>query len=291
MDFQPAFPPVDERLPVDGNLIQTPGHHRFLHLLPKDRINLLVPAGIGDLYWTLCKLGTIPNAVFWVPDSEQHRTFGLAELAGVEYGYLPSLTTPYLWSRPGSPEIDGPGIYEVQPNRHLEAGRHLLEWYPGMPLHYPNLMPRHRLLDQRDHVFVFLCNDSYMAGQLAPEVWASTLRMIEDRHGQVVLCGAARDVEYAARVNDLMGGSCLTLFDKPLNEVMAWILASKLVVGVASGLLILSICHRIPTLIAYPRHLSAMPGTWEPKDARWRWCFMDSIQRCVVKEWDNDVLK
>lgn len=286
---QPPFPPVDERLPVDGNQIASPGHHKFLHLLPEDRINILVPAGIGDLYWTLCKLQQ-RGAIFWVPDTEQRRTAGLAEMVGIEYGYLPGLTTDYLWSRPGSPKIDGPGIYEVQPNRHLEAGCPLETWYPQYPMDRPTLKPGYRILDSMEHVFVFLCSDNYMAGQLAPEIWASTLRLIEERHGQIVICGASRDVEYAKRVNALMGGTCKTLFDQPLNEVMAWILAAKLVVGVASGLLILAISHRIPTLIAYPRHLGMMPGTWEPPDARWRWCYLDSIQRCVVKGWDNDVI-
>lgn len=283
------FPPVDQHLAVESNTIQTPSHRKFLHLLPKDRVNLLVPAGVGDLYWTLCKFRD-SGAVFWIPESEQHRAGGLAQMAGVEYGYLTGLTTPYLWSRPGTPKIEGPGVYELHPNRHLEDGKRLEAWYPVLPLEYPKLAHRHQLLGQSDHVFVFMCGDNYMAGQLSPEIWASTLSILEDRHGQIVLCGAAGDVEHARKVNQLMGGSCLTLFDRPLNEVLAWITASRLCVGVASGLTILAICHQIPTLIAYPRHLGKMPGSWEPLESRWRYCYLDSLQECVMKHWDMDIV-
>lgn len=284
------FPPVDEHLEVENNLIKSPAHSKFLHLLPKDRINLLVPAGVGDLYWILAKFQTMPGTIFWIPDAEQRRCRGLAEMCGIEYGYLPGLTTDYVWSRPGMPAIDGPGIYEIQPNRHLESGRPLEEWYQGLPVKYPKLNPRHHLIDAGDHVFVFMCNENYMSGQLCPETWASMLRVIEDRHGTIVLCGAARDVDFATKVNTLMGGTCKTLFNCPLNEVMAWILSAKLCIGVAAGLLILAVCHNVPTVMAYPRHLASMPGTWEPRGGPWRWCFVDSLQRNIFKQIDTDIL-
>ena len=53
-------------------------------------------------------------------------------------------------------------------------------------------------------------------------------------------------------------------------------------VGVASGLLITSIAYGVPSVIAYPKHLDKMPGTWEPFNSLWSHCFTENLPQFIA---------
>lgn len=256
--------------------------------LPVDdgRLNLLCPAGVGDLLWILAKLAPCSwdrNAVFWLPDGEQHRAGAVARMAGVRYGYLPGLTTGWVWEQPGSPELPKSGWVAVQANRHLEAGKPLHQWYPELPTSYPDLSPLFQSRQgAKSYVVVFTCVESYMGGQLQPHVWANIVAHLEKTVGPVMLVGAGADVVFCRKVESYYRPKVPPSYDRPLEEVAVILTRAKLVVGVASGLLIMSIAYGTPSIISYPRHLSLMPGTWEPDSSVRLSVFQDELQREVL---------
>jgi hypothetical protein len=246
-------------------------------------LNVMLPAGIGDVLWVLAKFSALAKEreiVFWIPDGEQHRSGGLCRMAGVDYGYLPTLTTPWVWDQPGSPALPGSGWVAVQANRHLEAGKHLKDWYPELPLQYPELNTFYRP-PKADYVIGFTCLANYMGGQHQPKVWAEIFNYIHENVAPVMIVGAGKDVPFAREVMKHYRSPIPPLFDRPLEEVIPTVLASKAVVGVASGLLITSIVYGKPSLIAYPRWLAKMPGTWEPPSSKWSWCFTEDLPEKV----------
>jgi hypothetical protein len=256
-------------------------------------LNVMCPAGIGDVLWILSKFAALAQEreiVFWLPAGEQHRAGGLCRMAGVHYAYLPTLTTQWVWSQPGSPEIPESGWIAVQANRHLEAGKHLKDWYPELPLAYPELSVRFQP-KKADYVIGFMCLATYMGGQLQPKEWAAIFEYVEKHVAPVVIVGAGRDVDFAREVMKFYKSPLPPLFDAPLEEVLPTVLGAKAVVGVASGLLISGITYGKPSLIAYPRWLTSMPGTWEPPSSRWSWCLTENLPDKVFSGALQDLLK
>lgn len=250
-----------------------------------DRLNLLCAGGIGDVLWVLAKFGRVCaeyGAVIWLPESEQHRSGALARMCGVDYAYLPGLTTHWVWDQPSEPELVETGWLPIQANRHLEAGKHLRDWYPDLPLAYPKMALHYACRPKIGYVVVFMCVANYMGGQLQPHVWANILQYIERNVGPVMIIGAAKDVLFAAEVEKYYKPALPAMYDRPLEEVVAVMLDATFVCGVASGLLITSIVYGAPSLISYPTHLASMPGTWEPENAQWGWCFHKDLPGVVL---------
>lgn len=264
---------------------------RFAGHLKPGKTNVLCPAGIGDFYWIYSKFHTVSKeCFFWFPkDEDASRGVDVATLLGVECGLMPGLTTEFVWGQHGSPAYKEGETLVVQANRHLEAGLHLNDWYPGFQLEYPKVPAESEWAKPGDYIAMFTCTENYMGGQLHPTVWATIIRCIIQTTGlDVVLIGAGKDVDLCQRIESTYGSDRIhPVYNKSLREVLNWVFNARLFVGVASGFTILSTCHRTNTLTLYPRHLSKMPGTFEPAGARGDWCYVDEFPGFVY----NGMLK
>lgn len=267
---------------------------RFSEHLKPDRTNILCPSGIGDLYWIVSKFwDSADNAIFWFPGEENRRAGPLADILGVDYGYLPGLTTDFVWSQPGSDPIDGRNTLVVQANRHLESGKHIRDWYPELELHYPAIIVGYTPPSIGDYICVFTCSHHYMGGQLHPTVWANMIKcLIQSTGKKVVLIGAGSDVPFCREIETTyqQNGTCIGVYDRPLTEVMAWIKGSDGLIGVASGFSIISTCIGVPTITGYPRHLDKLPGTFEPEAATHDWVFLDQLPEYIFNFKHNDII-
>lgn len=260
------------------------------------QLHVLAPAGIGDLAWIFSKWRTIcqeRNVTFWFPKPEQKRAAPLAHMYGAKAGYLDHLTTEWvwhgdpkgyhvLWSPDGQPDIPDTGaVLVVQPNGHLEKGKHIRSWYPDLP--FLNPAPESKaailatLVGCPQYIVAFMCHYGYMGGNMMPGTWAQTFELIEKHIAPIQIVAAGADVPYAEKVCEIFLPSLSPCLDAPLPEVCTILKNAKAMIGVASGISILSTYYGIPTISAYPRHLAAMPGTWEHPYANTAACFVDQI--------------
>lgn len=244
-----------------------------------DALNVMCPAGIGDVLWIMAKFAHVARerkVKFWFPEGESHRAGGIARMVGVDYGYMPDLTTSWVWSQPGAPFLPEKGWIVVQANRHLENGHHLKKWYPQLPLEYPKLRT-HFKPRAANYVVGFMCLATYMGGQLTPKAWGEIFQYVHDNVAPILVVGAGEDVTFAREVERYYKSPLAPVYNAPLEEITALLKAARGTIGVASGILITSAAIKVPTLISYPRHLDKMPGTWEPEDGAWDWCFQSDL--------------
>ena len=249
------------------------------------QLHLLCPAGIGDFAWIWSKWHAVAaerDCTFWFPQGEQKRAGALAQMYGARYGYMPGLNTRWVWEQEGEPKIPSSGaVLPLHPNRHLEAGYRIEEWYPGLPFKCPvpelNTALYKTEVGTTPYVVAFLCHEGYMEGNLLPGVWARVLQHIEQEIAPVVLVGADKDVPFIEKVCETFDPTLAPITNASLDQVLAAIQGSVGMIGVAGGLSIISTYLGIPTLHAYPRWLAQMPGSWEHEGARASWCFVDEL--------------
>lgn len=269
---------------------------KFSGHLSKDNINVLCPAGIGDLYWIYTKLYVLKErAIFWFPGEEKRRAGQLADILGITYGYLPGLTTDFVWSQPGDDPFESRKTVIVQANRHLESGKGLHEWYPEIDTEYPDIQSGYiPPAPQQSYISVFTCAKNYMGGQLHSTVWANIIKCIIHTTGlKVALIGAGPDVELLREIQGTYSsfqGNVIEVYDKPFTEALGWIQNSKAFIGVASGMSIISSCIGVPTIAGYPRHLDKLPGTFEPEGSIDDWVFLDQLPDYVFNYKHNDLI-
>lgn len=201
---------------------------------------------------------------------------------GIRHGYLEHLTTRWVWDQPGMPDIpDTGGVLVVHPNGHLEAGKRIEKWYPEFPFKVPAPQPNVALfrttVGKPPYVVAFCCHMGYMEGNLLPGIWARMFQEIEQHIAPVLIVAADRDVEFAEAICKIFDPTMSPCFNAPLPEVCNILMNARATIGVASGITILSTYYGIPTLHGYPRHLAAMPGTWEHGQANTAACMVDEL--------------
>jgi hypothetical protein len=271
---------------------------KFAGYLSKDSINVLCPAGIGDLYWIYSKLHVLKDgAIFWFPGEENRRAGQLADILGIRYGYLPGLTTDFVWSQPGNDTFGNRQTIIVQANRHLESGKPLHDWYPEIHTHYPQVSSGFIPPAKKDsYVCVFTCSKNYMGGQLHSTVWANMIKCIIHSTGsKVALIGAGSDVELLREIKGTyhsFNDHVIEVYDRPLTEVFGWIQHSRAFIGVASGLSIIATSSLgVPVITGYPRHLDKLPGTFEPETSAHDWVFLDQLPDYIFNYKHNDLIQ
>lgn len=179
------------------------------------------------------------------------------------------------------------GVISVQANRHLEHGHRIEKWYPEWEGRNPVQFMEcgAQIFAERKYVVGFMSQIGYMehGGNLKPAQWARIWKQVERDVAPVLLIGADKDVAFAEEVMKYWTPCLQPVFNAPYDQVAAILSAAEMVVGVASGPLILATYMGIPTMHAYPRWLAPMVGTWELADATWGACFLDQIEN-VVRE-------
>lgn len=216
------------------------------------------------------------------------RAGALCQLYGVKHGYMPGLKTTDVWEEQGSPAIpDSGGTLWIQANRHLEAGHRIERWYPELAFKTPvpklNTVLYKQEAGTPQYVVAFMAGAHYMEGNLLPGMWARIFQWIERNVAPVLIVGADRDVEFANRVCEIFDPTLAPVYNAALDQVLAAIKGARAMVGVASGLTILSTFMGTPTLSAYPRWLRSMPGAWEQGGAVTDWCFVDEMEHSMGK--------
>lgn len=259
-------------------------------LSKSSKLNLLLPAGIGDCAWVMSKLYPLAkhrDTMVWLPEGEQQRAGHYMDMIGVKHGYLPGLTTNWVWQRHGSPEIVSRGWVSLHANTHLESGHRIEAWYEDKPLSYPKLKFSNKDSYKNSFALLFPGSRNYMNGNLDVSQWVRVAEQLKREFGNVRLIGAGKDVEFVNEIIMRVGGHS-HLLDRPLNEVAAAFKSSrcKLFAGVASGPLIAATVEGAKTFLAYPDHLAPMPGTWEPPGSKTGWCFVKDLPKKVQRmEW------
>lgn len=255
--------------------------------LPPNRLNLLCPAGVGDNLWIISKLWSVAKQLpttFYLPEGEQQRAGEYLKLCGYAAEYLPGLTTRWVWARDGEPQLPQVGTVSLHANRHLERGGMLRNWYPQLPLRYPEPeLPPCRI--KGAFTLAFLCHANYMEGNLEPAQWVTILRRLQERLGPVLLAGAGRDVEFAREVLRGFEPGVAPLFDRPIAEVLSAAASPlcRLTFGVAGGPTIAAQIGGSPAFLAYPRWLARMPGTWNRPDVPSGWCHVQELPQAVLR--------
>ena len=231
-----------------------------------DRLNILVPAGAGDLYWLLAKLHPLireRKAMVWFPFDEQRRAHDVIEMSGLhDYDYLLGLTTNFIWGRDGQPEIPSRGWVSCHANGHLEAGLRIEDWYPDLPLHYPKLRFDREPPRTDKTILLFTGQRRYFQQNLPAFVWRSMADRMQSAGYTVRFVAAADDTEFVGEIWP-QGDN---IINQPLSAVLAAATAPHCagMVGVASGPLICAGIAGARVLLGYPSHLPEMPGSWEP---------------------------
>lgn len=262
----------------------------FIERLPIDdgQLNCLCPAGIGDIAWFWSKFHAVAakrKVVVWLPDSEHHRAGALCELFGVDYGYMPGLTTQMVWSYWDTykdlPIPDSGGTIIVSANRNLEQGRRIERWYPELPFKTPtvdsNALSYKVEVGDARFVIAAMGAKTYMEGNLMPAQWARLLRDIERNIAPVLIQAGARSGDYAKEVLKYFDPTFSPAMNMPFSEKLTLMKNAVALIGPASGDTIMATYNGTPTLHAYPRWLKQMPGTWEHEEAVTDWCHVDEL--------------
>ncbi len=267
----------------------------FQQRLPIDdgQLHFLVPAGVGDNLWIISKLWNVcqqRDVTFWLPADEQKRSGDVFRMMGLKHGYMPNLTTEWIWSRPGSPPIPDTGaVLSIQPNRHLEHGHRIEKWYPELefknPVQFMDTyeVPYKQVAGKIKYVVVFTSQMGYMetGGNLKPAQWARIFNHIEEQVAPTLLIGAGKDVAFCYEVMKFFDPKLEPVLNASLDTVASLMSGAEMVIGAHAGPLILSTYMGIPTLHGYPRWLFPMPGTWEHPDNTWGACFLDELENVM----------
>ena len=267
---------------------------KFSSYLHPEKTNLLCPSGIGDLYWIHAKFRVFQSeSIFWFPGEENHRAAALADMLGIEYGFMPKLTTDWVWSKLSDQEYVHRKTLVVHANRHLESGNHIKEWCPDLPLDFADIRSGFRPPIKTDYICMFACSTDYMGGQLHATVWANMIKCIMQSTGmKVVLIGAGADVPLIREIIGTypsLSEKVITVLDRSFSEVLGWLQGCNAFISVASGFSIIATCLGIPSITAYPRHLDLLPGTFEPESSLYDWVFLDQLPEYIFSYKHNNL--
>lgn len=282
------------RLPNPKMLkLQESLHDRLATLAKSEALNILLPAGIGDTLWAMCKLRGLARrraaenkaVKFWLPEGEQKRAGEYLQLLGVDVAYLPDLKTRWVWDRNGEPSIPERGWISAHANRTLEEGRRIETWYPDLPMEYPK--PKIKARDKADEPFVlcFPCIRHYMMGQLPGWDWREMVAIVAREVAPVRMVGAGQDLEFIDEIKGAARNSADNhLLDQPFENVLAAMRSKQCVgmFGVAGGPIIAATVEGVRSFFFYPRHLvDKMPGSWEPPKSQWAHCALGQAPHLV----------
>lgn len=264
------------------------------------KMHFLVFPGLGDLSWVMAKFLPLKDRVkFWFNNDQYKRQAPYADLLGLEYGFC-DVDIARLYEAPGewSEEKikEGGFIGYLHANHHIEAGKRIEDWHPFLPLVNP--APFGRWVGETPYkntsfiqaltykgnldpkkmgwpIAVHMAHATYQEGNWLPKQWARALKAIEDNYGPALVVGAFWDKRFSEQVFEHYRPSIEPMIDQPLGKVLTAIRGSRAMIGLDSGMAILSKYMGVPTAQYYPKWLRTdtpskrhpngthMPGAWE----------------------------
>lgn len=260
--------------------------------LPLDTSNgqchFLTCSGIGDTAWVVSKLWKVAeerDCTFWTPEAGPYnRVDPYLELMGLKHGRM-EIDIRRLLELPGEFEegaFEEGGIFYIHANRHLEAGRKLIDWHPWLPFRNPappatmitcgpkdtplssdSVFQYSHKSELTPYIVVHMASASYCEGNHFPNAWARMIKWVEENVAPVQLIGAKWDEPMIEKVSEIYRPYYQPCIGQSLAFALSCIVNSSAMIGVDSGLTIMAAYYGIPALRAYPTWLSEMMGTWE----------------------------
>lgn len=248
-----------------------------------DCAHIFLPPGIGEFLWAYSKLRHVARPIcYWFTSDEPRRAHAICELVGADWLYAGSVNTDWILDNFAG-EVDARTITRgsfqfMHINRHLEAGRKLIDWMPELP--YANPMDAFaRYRDPDNSVVVHMCSEAYSEGNLPDKTWAHMIRNIEANYGPVSIVGALWDSSFAMRVMHHYMPHGKIMLGQSLASVAHEIHHAQAFVGLNSGLAIMATYMGVPTIEGYPTWLTALASAWITEDiaGNHHWCYTKDL--------------
>src|SRR3989344_2833558 len=273
---------------------------------PQPCCQFICPAGIGDFSWIYSKICHIrpqfgKEVIIQMPSEQPQRGADFVEiLRYVKWGGYRNDKNSWevlIQSLPSEwpPQMGWGPLCQLVPihlaaNIHLEMGRPLAEWLPGLPTnyHYPlaltvdTINQAEKIISElpRPIFAVYVSNrdkDNIKAGGWSlwgQEEWVGFLRSVialpECRAGSFVLLGAEWDrdkTEILANNLRGLGNRVATLIAQPLGLALRCLERSNYFFGYPSGIGILANVLRTPGVMLLPWLLNKLEKTYaDPHD-------------------------
>lgn len=273
-------------------------------------------SGIGDISWVYSKLVTLNrplDIVYYTIPEMANQPLGsrcvplLQMLPGVRSYRISTLQTRML--RAHNPvdrdEIDACDEIYCAANTHLEIGRRIEEFLPGVDTnhHYPLNIPeedrryaRHLTKNIPDYCLLYISSIGGNAhwGGWGADQWAALIyqyRMLIDNK-PVLLIGAEWDHDLAKLLH--LPNMINLVGQTTLGTTLELIKLSRHFIAFPSGLAIMACQLKHPVLMFYPRSLRCLHYSWPPPamiaDHSYiatQWGNPEDIMKRVATYWDK----
>lgn len=257
------------------------------HELPTDegQCHFLCQEGIGDVAWVWAKFWKLAeerDCTFWFPDNtrdavvnSRHRIGPYADLVGMKYGFC-QIDVREMLEYPGEfqeGDFDEGGVFYVHSAVHLGKGKRIEDWHPWLPFknpapevfNGPNMQDTSRVWRWRGcdpYIVIHMGCPLYMEGNYFPAFWAKMIKKIEEKVAPVMLMGAKWDEQMIEEVSHFYKPSLDPCIGQPLSRALSFIVNSRGMIGIDSGLTILATYMGMPALRCYPRRLDLLRHSW-----------------------------
>ena len=247
-------------------------------------ITVVVPPGIGDIYWLLMKV--VPNTdqkiKLKVCHADNKRAHFLKYLDAVEE-VVEDPKTSFLRLRKlcwGKNYKSVQAVMYMEANTWLEAGKRIEDYYPHFKTEHKlkwNITDEGRKIAQSylkpgmNNVALFTScyahnKQENVVGDWKPEHWVTIVehmyRTIPDLN--IIWLGAPWDTDMIKLLEHFPSIQFMT--NQPADAVITVLRETQCFVAYQSGLSVISICEEIPTYMAYFDRLDPMHYAYAPKE-------------------------
>jgi hypothetical protein len=252
-----------------------------------NKLNLGIPAGIGDASWLVSKLVNAPewpNIKFIIADGWPYRTKPLFDMLRVEseygkfnYEWIVSFEQMHRYKNWSDISSNGYGCFYLQPNTHIEM-MHLSEYLPDLKTSYhyelktPSIKSKRYYKRLSEGKWIGISAASYRGHEAwntwSMDKWKSLIKQLIKRDYNICLLGGSwddltRGLEYELPKEHVLSLVGQTTFEEACS------VQKKLsfYIGFCSGLGIIRTVLDLPTLMLFPEHLQSIMYSWsDPQD-------------------------
>lgn len=240
-------------------------------------VRVYVPPGIGDIAWCLPKIAAIRAIHEPCTVTVQVSALSGSGLERRAEGYLAlfpcvdavNFDEQFPIAADFGQLMDGHAVYQLYPNARLEAGERLEGWHPQWkaPAVVPQFAPasathwaEQYVASHHKPVVPLFCSSHQYYAEFQPHGgwqtidWVRLMRCLQPQYA-VVLVGSAWDRDYAESLLDACasGGGIFSLIgETSVAQLLALARVSAGVIGLASGVTILSTYAGVPTVALWP---------------------------------------
>ena len=251
--------------------------------ISKSALNIITPAGIGDIVWAFQKLQDYDNISIGIACSEPPRSAQFVKmLPGVTHSYMSDIHTDTVIANSisGTSDIS---LYQdttfcFQANTWLESGRQIEGFMPKEPVRYTwdfrlseDVKRQARTIFENVEYPVGFYTSSELTNKewhgYSARKWGELLMGLRSQKPKTtfVIIGAPYDKDITDYLLHLCRGEHIQHIDmtcKPLELVIESMKYFEALLSFPSGIGILGSVQRTPTVMLMPKHLRKMHNTW-----------------------------